>query len=65
MSNACNAFGLTITIQKTKIVAIDIEVGDASSVNIHSNTLNVVDSFTYLGSIMVSNLSLDKSYTDV
>ena len=57
-SHACEEFGLTISLKKT-----NVSVQDASKVpciKIGDYTLEVVEDFTYLGSTISSNLSLDK-----
>lgn len=56
-NNACNAFGLAISIKKTEIMAMNI--GSAPTIKIGNHTLNVVSNFTYLGSTMSANVSLD------
>ncbi|XP_067899076.1 uncharacterized protein [Heterodontus francisci] len=54
---ACNEFGLTISLKKTNIMGQDLR--NAPSINIGDYTLDVVQEFTYLGSTITSNLSLD------
>ncbi|XP_029938455.1 NLR family CARD domain-containing protein 3-like [Salarias fasciatus] len=56
-ADACSEFGLTISLKKTKVMGQD--VSSAPSINIGDHTLEVVDKFTYLGSIISSNLSHD------
>jgi len=57
LSHACKEFGLTINIKKTNILAQDTD--STPVITINSTTLEVVDSFTYLGSTMTGSLSLD------
>ena len=57
LSQSCKDFGLTISIKKTNVDAQD--ASQAPSINIDEHTLNVVDEFTYLGSTISINLSLD------
>ena len=54
---ACTEFGLTISLKKTQVLGQD--VSSAPSISIGNHTLEVVDKFTYLGSTISSNLSLD------
>ena len=56
-AQACSQFGLTISIKKTNILGQD--VSSAPSISIGDCTLDVVEDFTYLGSNISSNLSLD------
>ena len=51
---ACRVFGLTISLKKTNIMDQDL-----SSISISEYILEVVEDFTYLGSTIYSNLSLD------
>ena len=55
---ACNEFGLTISLQKTKVMTQD--ASEVPSINIGNYTLEVVEEFTYLGSTISANLSLDR-----
>ena len=57
LSHVCTEFVLTITIKKTKVM--DQGIVSPPSVSIDNVTLDAVDSFTYLGSTIGSNLSLD------
>lgn len=57
MAHACREFGLTISLKKTEIMGQD--VSEAPIINIGDYTLQVVEQFTYLGSTVTSNLSLD------
>ena len=57
LAHACQEFGLTISLKKTNILGQD--VSSAPSITIGSYTLEVVENFTYLGSTISSNLSLD------
>ncbi|XP_068756587.1 uncharacterized protein [Montipora capricornis] len=54
---ACTEFGLTISLKKTQVMGQD--VSNDPSISIGDHTLEVVDKFTYLGSTISSNLSLD------
>ncbi|KAM9364755.1 uncharacterized protein KZ484_010926 [Pholidichthys leucotaenia] len=54
---ACSEFGLTISLKKTNIMGQDVSIIPAVTVGDH--TLEVVENFTYLGSTISSNLSLD------
>ena len=56
-AHACNEFGLTISLKKTNIVCQD--VSSNPSISNGDYTLEVVEDFTYLGSTISSNLSLD------
>ena len=56
-SQACNDFGLTISLKKTNILAQDTEV--PPHITIEDQPLDVVHQFTYLGSTITDNLSLD------
>ncbi|XP_051973121.1 probable RNA-directed DNA polymerase from transposon BS isoform X1 [Xyrauchen texanus] len=55
--DACRDFGLTISLKKTNIMGQD--VSSIPNISIADYTLEVVDNFTYLGSTISSNLSLD------
>ncbi|KAJ8333488.1 hypothetical protein SKAU_G00414960 [Synaphobranchus kaupii] len=54
---ACRDFGLTISLKKTNIMGQD--VSNVPSICIEDYALEVVENFTYLGSTISSNLSLD------
>ena len=56
-ADACTEFGLTINLKKTNIMGQD--VSSTPQISIGDHTLEVVDNFTYLGSNISSNLSLD------
>jgi len=56
-AHACREFGLTISLKKTNILGQD--VSSTPSITIGDYTLEVVEDFTYLGSTIASNLSLD------
>ena len=56
-AHACREFGLTISLKKTNVIAWD--ASQVPSVNINDYTLEVVEDFTYLGSNISNNLSLD------
>ena len=57
-ANACEEFGLTISIKKTNIMCQDAP--RIPTISIGNEVLEVTESFTYLGSTITSNLSLDK-----
>ncbi|KAK4325144.1 hypothetical protein Pmani_004298 [Petrolisthes manimaculis] len=57
LAQACEEFGLTISLKKTDIMGQD--VSSTLSISIGNYTLEVVTNFTYLGSTISSNLSLD------
>jgi len=57
LSHACKEFGLTISLKKTNILAQDAETPPVITIN--NTELEVVDSFTYLGSTVSSKASLD------
>ena len=56
-SQACKEFGLTIRITKTNVMGQDIPSPPAISID--NEVLEVTCHFTYLGSTITSNLSLD------
>ena len=56
-SHACREFGLTISIKKTNVMGQDVPSPPA--IRIDNEELEVTDHFTYLGSTITSNLSLD------
>lgn len=56
-AEACTEFGLTISLKKTNIMAQDVST--IPTITIGDHILEVVDKFTYLGSTMSNNLSLD------
>ena len=56
-ADACTKFGLIISLKKTQVLGQD--VSGVPSISIGDHTLEVVDKFTYLGSTISSNLSLD------
>ena len=57
ISPACSKFGLTISVAKTKIMHYGTDPNPV--INIEDKSLEQVDNFTYLGSTVTSNLSLD------
>nr|KAG5709927.1 hypothetical protein BaRGS_029969 [Batillaria attramentaria] len=57
LSHACKEFGLTISLKKTNILAQDTD--SPPDISIDNTHLEVVDSFTYLGSTISSSLTLD------
>ena len=56
-ANACREFGLTISLKKTEVMGQD--VSEVPHITIEDHALGVTDTFTYLGSKISSNLSLD------
>ena len=58
LSQACTNFGLTISIAKTKVMVQGVD--DMPDMKINNNQLEIVQDFTYLGSLLTSNLSLEK-----
>lgn len=56
-SQACKDFGLTISLKKTNVLGQGVE--EPPSITIDDYELEVVNQFTYLGSTISSNLSLD------
>ena len=56
-SHACTDFGLTISIKKTNIMGQSVP--NAPHITINNHELEVVKDFTYLGSTISSNLSLE------
>ena len=56
-AHAYREFGLTISLKKTNVIALD--ASQVPSVKINDYTLEVVEDFTYLGSNISNNLSLD------
>jgi hypothetical protein len=56
-SQACKDFGLTISLQKTKVLGQAVDISPA--VTIDDYELAVEHQFTYLGSIVSNNLTLD------
>ena len=56
-SQACTDFGLTISLKKTNVLSQDVDTPPAICIKDHQ--LEVVHQFTYLGSTISDNLSLD------
>ena len=56
-ADACKEFSLTISLKKTNIMGQDVIT--TPTITIGDHTLEVVEKFTYLGSTISSNLSLD------
>ena len=56
-SDACQDFGLTISLKKTQVMGQDVDSPPAISINDHE--LNVIHDFVYLGSATSDTLSLD------
>ena len=57
LDHACREFGSIISLKKTNVMGQD--VSEAPSISIGDYTLEVVEDFTYLGSNISSNLSLE------
>ena len=66
LSAATKCFGLTISIKKLEMMFQPVKGSRANmpEMQIDSNTLNNVDSLTYLGSSLFSSNSLDKEVTN-
>lgn len=56
-AHACREFGLPISIERTKVMGQDVPA--PPSISIGNEVLEVTDHFTYLGSTIASNPSLD------
>ena len=56
-SQACKDFGLTISLKKTNVLRQDTM--EMPAITIDDYELDVVEQFTYLGSTITDNLSLD------
>ena len=56
-SCACQDLGMTISIKKTNVMGQDIE--NQPSISVNGSTLDVVQEFTYLGSTVKDELSLN------
>ena len=56
-SHACYEFSLTISLKKTNVLRQDIDIPPVITINL--SQLEVVHKFTYLGSTITDNLSLD------
>lgn len=54
---ACNEFGLNISLIKTDIALQD--VSNKPSISKGEHTFKIMDKFTFLGSTIINNLSLD------
>ena len=57
LASACKEFGLTISVKKTEVTAQDAR--SPPTITIDGVQLKTVDHFTYLGSTISSNVSLD------
>ena len=57
LAHACRAFGLIISLKKANVMGQD--VSEAPSISIGDYSLEVVKDFTYIGSTISSNLSLE------
>ena len=57
-SNACKKFGLTISVKKTEVMCQNTT--NPPIITIGEKVLETADQFTYLGSTISSNLSLDR-----
>ena len=56
-SHACKEFGLTVSLKKTNVMAQGTET--PPNIVIDGHTLEVVENYTYLGSIISSSQSID------
>ena len=56
-SQACKDFGLTMSLKKTEVLALNTD--NQPKINVDSYELKAVNQFTYLGSTISSNISLD------
>jgi hypothetical protein len=56
-ATSCEMFGLTISLNKTNVMATGAEITPTIMVSNHQ--LNVVNNFNYLGSTIIDDLSLD------
>ena len=54
---ACKDFGLTISLKKTNVLGQDVNTSPVITINNYK--LEVVQQFTYLGSTISENMSLD------
>ena len=57
-ASACSSFGLTISIKKTEVMGQNVD--SEPEIFVDNQKLVVTDNFTYLGSTMTDNLSLNK-----
>ena len=57
LSQACKDFGLTISLKKTNVMGQEVDTPPV--ITIDNYNLDVVHQFTYLGSTISDNLSLD------
>ena len=57
LSQACKDFGLTISLKKANVMGQDVDTPPV--ITIDNYKLDVVHQFTYLGSTISDNLSLD------
>ena len=58
-SEACEDFGLTISLKKTNIMGQDVRSVPDISIGNYTPSKSIVEYFTYLGSVISSSLSLD------
>ena len=60
-SSACNTFGLTISTQKVQVMcqAAPHTTWPNPRITVKGNALEVVDKFTYLGSVLSKNVTID------
>ncbi|KAI8508069.1 hypothetical protein Bbelb_143090 [Branchiostoma belcheri] len=58
LAKACDLFSLTISVKKTEVMGQGTTVPPVIMLN--GNALKSVEKFTYLGSVMTNNLSLDQ-----
>ena len=62
LSSTCDAFSLTISIKKTEVLhqTAPNTKQEKAAIKVKSQCLQTVDSFTYLGSTLSSNVVIDK-----
>ena len=60
-SSACNAFGLTISTQKTQVMCqLALHTMQPNPrIRLKGNALEIVDKFTYFGSVLSKNVTID------
>ena len=61
LTEACNLFGLTISVKKTEVLGQGTNL--PPEVKLGGKSLKTVDKFVYLGSTITSTLSLDEELT--
>ena len=61
LSEACDLFGLTISVKKTEVIGQGTD--STPAIKLGDESLKTVDKFVYLGSTITSTLSLDEELT--